>query len=156
MLEIHVVAVCQLQFIPVLRVMTVKTPALFCGMLELDVCVLVFQHSPLGIRLHAGVTVRTREDTFSERRAGHRKVLLLGFSVKGQTKPHEGDKKAQNQDAPHYTPFLTQMRLRTLYVSDLQKATNPLSSGKRVSSTCTILLTRGDICFIVQNHARIC
>ena len=100
-LEVNVVAVRQLQFIPVLRVMAVKTPPLFCGMFELDVCVLVFQHSVLGVRLHAGVTIGAREDTFSKRWAWNRELLLLGFPVKIQTKSHEGDKKAQYEDATH-------------------------------------------------------
>ena len=81
--------------------MAVKTPSLFCGMFELDTRVLVFEHPPLGVRLHTRVTIGAREDTFSKRWAWYREILLFGFSVKAQTKAHEENKKEQNQDASH-------------------------------------------------------
>jgi hypothetical protein len=87
MLEVNVVAVRQLQFIPVLRVMAVKTPSLFCRVFELDIRVLVFEHSSFGVRLHARVTVGAWEDALSKRWAWYRKILLFGFSMKGQTEP---------------------------------------------------------------------
>jgi hypothetical protein len=53
MLEIHVVAVCQLQFIPVLRVMTVKTPSHAFRMVKFNICMLFLEFSSLGVYIHA-------------------------------------------------------------------------------------------------------
>jgi hypothetical protein len=86
-LEINMVAIRQLQFIPVLRVVAVETPALFRSMLELDVRVLILEHSSLGVGLHTRVTVGTREDAFQK--GGRGTGNSLAYSLR-----RDPDKKA--------------------------------------------------------------
>jgi hypothetical protein len=92
-LEVNMVAVCQLEFIPVLRVMTIKTPPLFRCMFELDIRVLLFQHSPLWVGFHTGVAVGAGEDAFAERRTRYRKIFLLGPSIEDPAERKKTDKE---------------------------------------------------------------
>jgi len=91
--------VIQAQFVAVLGVMAIEAPSHRLGVMELDVCMFLFQLSLCSIGLHGGVAVAAGEQPLRHRRGSN----LFNHAVcRGDKKNHEQEHERQPVDSwPH-------------------------------------------------------